>query len=248
MMKKVLVYTLHKAASMFIHKLNAEIATFLGVNSCSINGDHFADEIRRNSWKTVIATHDECAVFGPIRMGEALPNLPDAPDEHSIVFHARDPRDVITSLFFSSVYSHPIIKDVFDPGELQRKQWLADGIDNFVLSYTQAWKKRYESVIELHRSLPHCNLVKYEDMVLNYDRWLMQYLMSFKHLTPQGDIRLLFAHCFNKFKDEFKIVAENVNRHKRKMVPGDYKEKLAPKTIAALNTAFGPTLEYFNYA
>ncbi|BBD09309.1 sulfotransferase domain-containing protein [Desulfovibrio ferrophilus] len=247
-MKKVLVYTIHKAASMFIHKINDEIARFLGVIPCSINGDDFKTEIREKSWKTIIETRNECAVFGPIRIGEALPNIPDIPEDHSIIFHARDPRDVLTSLFFSAAYSHPIKKNVFEPSEQTRLQWINEGIDSFVLGYTKAWTKRYETIIELHQNLKHCNLVKYEDMVLNYDRWLMQYLMSFKHLAPGEDIRPLFTHCLVAFKDEFKIVPEDVHRHKRKMVPGDYKEKLAPETIATLNTVFAPALEYFQYS
>jgi len=246
-MKKILVYTLHKAASMFIYRLNEEIAEQTGVSTCSINNANQQKDIVKNGWKSVFDDYGHCAIFSPIRIGEAQPNIPDNPDEHVIIIHSRDPRDVMTSMFFSSAYSHPTSKRGFNAGQEQRQQWIDEGIDKFVLKSLPGWKNRYDQLLQLVHSQPHCNLVKYEDMVLRFDLWLMQYLMGFKHLVPAENIRPLFTHCLDKFRSEFVILPEDVYRHKRKMVPGDHKEKLAPETIAIIKEAFGPTLENLGY-
>lgn len=247
-MQKVLVYTLHKAASMFIHKINGEIAKVLGVGACSINNKAYQDDIFDNSWRSAFDNYEQCLVYGPIRISEALPNFPLNPQDYSIVVHARDPRDALTSFYFSMAYSHPAVKGRFDPSEQQRQQWIERGIDTFVLEAMPEWKNRYDQLIELQQNQPQTNIVRYEDMVLHFDRWLIKYLMSFKHLVPNGETRPLFMHCLQKFQSEFKILPEDVYRHKRKMVPGDHKEKLAPETIAKLNDQFSNALELFGYS
>jgi len=246
-MRKVLVYTFHKAASMFIHRLNTELGKVLQLPICTINDRRYQDEIFEKSWCAAMANHPECAVFGPIRSGEGMPNLPENPGDYSIIIHARDPRDALTSLFFSVAYSHPKVPGRFTPDEEQRNKWIEQGIDSYVLTVKDSWKANYERTIELARATPGCNLVTYEDLVLRYDKWLMQYLMSFKPLVRGGDIRPLFMHCLETFRDEFVILPEDVHRHKRKMLPGDHKEKLAPETIAVLDREFASVLEYFNY-
>ena len=44
-MKNVLIYTVHKAASMFLHKLGMDLAKRLELDSYSINDKEYYDKI-----------------------------------------------------------------------------------------------------------------------------------------------------------------------------------------------------------
>ena len=50
-----------------------------------------------------------------------------------------------------------------------------------------------------------------------------------------------------KYAREFEIKKENIHAHKRKIVPGDYREKLATETIAKLNAIFAENLQKYGY-
>src|SRR5207244_1685573 len=112
---RVLVYTLAKAGSMFLHELTAEISRRLSVPYYSINDPKLQPEIQRSSWKRFIEEREGPAYFGPIRVGGAEPSVPEGLQTYSVVAHVRDPRDVMTSLFFSLAYSHGRIPGQFDP-------------------------------------------------------------------------------------------------------------------------------------
>lgn len=105
-MHQVLIYTVHKAASMFLHRLTLHTARALGAAYYSINDDQYHDHIKTASWKNFIENESGQGCFGPIRGGEAAPNIPDDLQYRSVLLHLRDPRDVLTSMFFSHVYSH----------------------------------------------------------------------------------------------------------------------------------------------
>ena len=50
-----------------------------------------------------------------------------------------------------------------------------------------------------------------------------------------------------KYAGEFAVKKENIHAHKRKIVPGDYREKLAAETIASLNAIFAENLQRYGY-
>ena len=99
-MKKILIYTVHKAASMFLHRVTSETAQELGIDYYSINDDKYFDIIKEQSWLRFIEDETKTGCFGPIRAEEAKPNIPEELDAYSIVLHLRDPRDALTSLLF----------------------------------------------------------------------------------------------------------------------------------------------------
>ena len=110
-MRSVLVYTVHKAASTFLHKLSIEICSELSLPYYSINDSKYHQIILDQSWESFIENLAETsACFGPIRSrekkGEVQPLIPKNVGDYSIILHLRDPRDVLTSLYFSHVYSH----------------------------------------------------------------------------------------------------------------------------------------------
>ncbi len=257
-MKKVLIYTVHKAASMFLHQLASAVSKELGIHHYSINNDHDYDAIMQQSWKNIIEDDANIGCFGPIRALEAMPNIPDNPELYSVILHLRDPRDVITSGFFSWLYSHPRSEGRFNPSAELLKEWEEEGIDNFVMKYTPSLKQRYCDLCSTFFGKANVVFLKYEDMVLNYSVWLDQFLSAFAHFPvkahdPDKDtnnakiISSLHHTLYERFKDDFTVESENVYAHKRQVLPGDYARKLGNETVVQINRELRDILDLLQY-
>ena len=62
---------------MFLHRLSTEVANEFGIDYHSINQDKNYDLIKQSSWLSFIEDIEKTGCFGPIRAGEAMPNIPD---------------------------------------------------------------------------------------------------------------------------------------------------------------------------
>jgi hypothetical protein len=254
-MKSVLVYTVHKAASMFLHRLTAEVAGELDITYYSINYERDSEAIRKLSWKGFLESGNRTGCFGPIRAGAAEPTVPEDLQAYRIILHLRDPRDVLTSLFFSHVYSHA--RGQFNPTDDQRTRWEEQGIDRFVLEKAPRTLQNYGGLCSRLLGQPNVVLLKYEEMVSRYHKWLEQYLSAFSHFEPRSRRLLdmgsssmlprLQKRLYKRHRDEFIPPLEDINEHKRQITSGDHRRKLSARTIEALNEMFGDLLEVLEY-
>ncbi len=257
-MKQVLIYTVHKAASMFLHRVSSEIAEELDIAYFSINDDAYNAAIRESSWKAFIEKHDRPACFGPIRAGTADPSIPDALNSYRAVLQLRDPRDVLTSLFFSHAYSHARGAGRFNPSDQQRDQWREAGIDDFVLQRAPEILGRFEHLCTHLLGRDNVLFVRYEELIADYSSWLTTFLSAFSGvpvptrrrlgLIPyQNTLSRIHGKLYRKHRHEFSVSTEDVQQHKRQVLPGDHRRKLSPPTIARLNEQFGRVLEQLGY-
>jgi len=180
------------------------------------------------------------SVFGG--MVEGIPNLED----YKIVLVTRDPRDILVSKYYSIAYSHPAPStwgDKHDEFIVNKNTVRESTIDEYVLSESK-WAyeifSRYKSL--LLDNYDNTYLTTYEQMATNFEVWLND-LISYCEL----DLNEEFYQSLLRENEAKKPKGEDVTRHNRKGVPGDYKEKLQPETIRKLNKKFDPILECFNY-
>lgn len=249
-MRKILIYTVHKAASMFLHQLSCEISEELNVDYLSINNKEDYDSILNNSWLSYISDDSRQGIFGPIRAFEAVPNIPDDTvlDNYSIVLHLRDPRDVLTSLYYSQVYSHPRKPGAFNPSVEEIESWVEEGIDKFVLERAGFIQTRYHELCSRLLNRSNVNFVRYETMVTSYSHWLVRFLSSFSELIPSvDDFTSLYCKLYDRHHSDFDVDAEDVYRHKRQVKPGDHNRKLKANTIEKLNVEFQSILNMLGY-
>jgi hypothetical protein len=202
-----------------------------------------------------VAKRNGC--FGPIRFFVPTKALEAA----NVILHLRDPRDVLTSMFFSYCFIHD--------GEIERnmgyrKEVAEAGIDTFVLDMVgeqfnryrgdygigSRYKKyvgnvydRYVPYLRLIEQ-PNTVLVSYEQMVLEFPAWLRKILSAFDLENPEQTFKLVVARHGQSVKPR----AENIWSHRRKITPGDHREKLRPETIAQLNERFSDVLDALGYS
>ncbi len=158
-----------------------------------------------------------------------------------IMVLVRDPRDVLTSLYFSQKKSHRV--PVGEGGafmEKLREQTQREDVDEFALRVARRgpWAARFARITEI-RSLGAS--WRYEDVVFEKARWLDEILAYLEIDLPKAS-RDEFVRA-----EDIRPDHEDADKHIRQVTPGDHKRKLRADTIDELNHIFCDTLEALGY-
>ena len=153
----------------------------------------------------------------------------------------REPRDVLTSLYFSHAYSHAI--PLLNQEELLnlRKKALSMTIDEYVIENMPKYLRIYQEYCQNLFGKPNVMFVTYEKMVTDFDTWLDS-IIEFLKLKVSPEL-------VSKIKEEadFTVKEENIYAHKRQVLPGEHQRKLKPETIEILNYNFSEILDVLGY-
>lgn len=251
--KSVVIFTVHKAGSMVLHRVVKDICDLNRIHPFSEHEDKPNKLPVRKIFegKNYIAKRNGC--FGPIRFYLPARGLEDT----NILLHLRDPRDVLTSMFFSYTLMH---RGPVPANTGPRKEVAEAGIDRYVLDMSSDGFMRYEgdygtggnfkhhigNVLERYQRYlkevagkPNAVVVFYEEMVSDFRNWLRKVVDCFELENADETYRFVLS----RHEEEVAPTEENPWRHKRKVTPGDYKEKLQPETIAELNHRFDSVLK-----
>jgi Sulfotransferase domain len=239
------VFSMHKAGSVMLNRAMEFICAELGIPSIIIPRAAFRQGIPDEAYNAsaklgdVLFPNGYCyqyfRYFPPF-----LASFFENP--RLAVLLIRDPRDMLTSLYFSVAYSHRITGG--DAGNLQdaeREQALQVSIDDFVLEKVDFIRQEfisYDTVLASERT----RLFRYEDVVFSKVAWIRDILDFLGETLPEESVGIIAR------KVDRQPEAERPDKHVRKVTPGDHKEKLRPETITRLNDAFADILKRFGYA
>jgi hypothetical protein len=172
--------------------------------------------------------------YGPIGSYRRIERL----DAYKAVLQLRDPRDVLTSLYYSTVYSHAVIS----PKLIRRRKEAAQmDVDEFVLHSIGEYLSIYEIYCKQLLNQKYLLFLKYETMVGEFDSWLNQ-LVAHIGLGDQ-------EKALNSIRRQadFSVNKEDKYAQRRQVAPGDHRRKLQAKTIGQLNDAFKEVLSQLDY-
>lgn len=259
MQRDVVVFTTHKAASMFIHRQCELLCTHSGLEYHSPHRPESGFDPNRLMFledPQVWRTRRGC--FAPVRFYVAIPDA----DRYQILLHLRDPRDVLVSMYFAYCYIHP---GEVPPNTGYRREAAERGIDAFVLakaggddsSYPGDYgtgghvthligtlPRRYQDYVDHLLGRPNVTLLRYEEMVSDYRGWLTKISRPFPLADRAGIIEALVARSGEFFPPR----PRDLMTHVRQIAPGDHRRKLRPATIERLNRIFGPVLDALGYS
>lgn len=270
--RNVIVFTTHKAGSMVLHQVLRNVCQKNSIAYYSPNEDPDKqlpfDRIFNG--EDFILSRNGC--FGPLRFFVPSAALNSA----KIILHVRDPRDVLTSMFFSYCFMHP---GEIAPNTGYRKKVAEAGIDKFVLDMSDANFSRYPgdygtgghygaqigSVHDRYATYlreivgrPNATVLFYEEMVLNFPSWLGKLLAVFEFDSADETYRFVTSRvqvendvtrkAAGSHPKTMQPLGEKIESHRRKATPGDYKEKLKPETIVQLNARFSEVLDVLGYS
>jgi hypothetical protein len=173
-------------------------------------------------------------VYGPLRHVVACEALAAT----RIVLVLRDPRDVLTSRFFSVAYSHSPKDDAYLAA---RDRAQVQGIDAFVIERLPEVLSRYQSLQEQIVGRENVLYLRYEDMVADFPRWLNRLAV---HICdePQSDLISGLIEA-----SDFQVSEEDEYAHRRAVQPGNYRSKLKPETVAAVEREFESVMNALGY-
>ena len=151
----------------------------------------------------------------------------------------RDPRDILVSLYYSFKYSHHIPDQNTYIKNIHLLLQNLD-IDEFVIQQKNDIKMELDSYYEIDK-LDSVKLFRYEDVILSKKQWIKD-ICNFLGLS-------LNANEVQEILDRYDIIPTNENEksHIRRVIPGDYLNKLYPETIDYLNEYFRDFLVKYNY-
>lgn len=179
------------------------------------------------------------SVFGD--MVDGIPNL----EQYRTILFIRDPRDILVSAYYAVAYSHST------PGEGDKKnQFMAlrqQAKNSTIDHYVSQQCDRLYAVFERYQKLliepyPAVYITRFEDMVEDFPSWLSA-LLDYCDLTISDRLYQSLIDEHNRHTPQ----EENIQRHQRKGIVGDYREKLQPMTIAYIESRFSETLKLFKY-
>ena len=240
--QSVLFFTLHKCASVYVKGILKEISQDSDITSVEL--DNYLLMSKLPSLNTIIDRHDIelqtkiknlfnpkgylYTTFRYPKIWEFIEN----PVKYKTLLMLRDPRDVLTSAYFSFGYTHgvPITKTKRNDFLTWRNEVASQTLDGFVLSVKEDWLRMYTYYCQNLVGKPNVLLVRFEDMVTNFDSWLNS-IIEFLNLEV------------NQTK-----IAEIVNRSSQKQIKTkDYRKALQPNTINILNREFHEVLNFLGY-
>ncbi len=231
---RVFIFTVHKAASLGVYEVMRVVARKEGwaLHSANLKRATLVEPTEPGDPTFCQQLVGKTGLVGPVRMPVTLNEV----ERDRIILHLRDPRDVLVSMYFSWSYSHPGVNDSY------REELREKGVNAFVRNNSPLLKTKYEMYLRDYLPKKQTTLLRYEDFVLDRSRWLEKFLAA----TGITDGLNRYGRLAKKNTAE-KVQQEDINAHIRKATPGDFREKLDPETIVALNSDWRHILDSFNY-
>ena len=237
----ILFFTTHKCASRYVSRLFSTLTEEVGM--VPVDYDAFV-----TSSKVPLSLHpykDEGTLstafqsrgyfYGPIGSYREIPKRKD----YRVLLQLRDPRDVLTSLYYSTSFSHALISEKV---LRERKAALENSPDEFVLENAGKYLTIYSDYCEKLLGKTEVLFLQYERMVGDFDGWLKA-LSEHTGLDHLNESLQLIQDQAN-----FQVSKEDIYSQRRQVTPGDHLRKLRPKTIVELNRILSPVLTTLGYS
>ena len=254
-----------KAGTMFLHQLLADIAERGYIKHYSRNypkKSPFHLLSKSQDYLSKVSVQEGC--YGPFRHYFSVPNLSKA----KLILHFRDPRDVLTSMYFYTAYHQKHISQEI------RNIYIKEGIDRFVFSpllsesnslvkntpepigrfsgldnfstVADQFLKDYQMYFNEYIHSEQTTVVTYEEMVTNFSSWLPKFLSALSLGNQPQLLQDLLATHQDSFIPPTPQALDEI-KHKRQVLPGEHKQKMSAKTIAKLNMIFSEQLSFLGY-
>lgn len=239
--RSVVFWTVHKAASRYLYGVFRRLVQSAGMPAVNFASMLF-EQGESIEWtpesNEFVSNNSNGYFFGPFRQPEQRPTGLSFEDFTQILV-VRDPRDIVTSHYFSNRFSHRL------PGqqdEQREEKSDAGEIDEYVLRVAPRFATRFAEYGEMLSDQAPISVYRYEDLLFDFDNWIDEAL---KHIGVEPRARAL---AFVKENHEADGPAtEDVSSHRRQVTPGDHQRKLKAETIDALNECFSESLVRFGY-
>lgn len=241
--KSVISTSMHKAGSTIADSIIMDILAAKGMEldriAIQVPKSHLSEaEIFKNYQSQM----RETGVYYGIARGPYVSDMPVL-EKLKVIVQVRDPRDCLTSAYFSFKESHVPPEDPEKRAAFMERRKKLENLDinEYVLSQAGDYKNRLRILRELVQRHDDVLVLTYEDMVERTEHWLGQiaYFVD-QQITPV--LRDKLGEKLN-----FSVRGEDVSKHKRQVSPGDHKRKLSESTIRKISHKMADEMKFFGY-
>jgi hypothetical protein len=247
--RSILHFSVNKAATQYTKSILSRCATENGLTHVRLHDYAFFSDFPYLDRLTAQQMIEYQYIFKPLGylysvfggMIEGIPNL----DRYHVVLMVRDPRDVLTSGYFSIAYSHvpPTGRDKIESFNKERAFARQAGIDQYVASKSEHVCHVYRRYVDLlMHKWPNVYVTRYEDMIADFAGWL-DCLLRYCELRVSPRLKQELLEEASRAHPK----KEDTSRNMRQVIPGDHRRKLQSGTIERLNCLFSGVLADFKY-
>lgn len=232
------IFAFHKSGSTLIQTMLQDYCSAISVPTFSLFDAAFRQGV---STEFVQGDASDCLNrVGYIFTGfRHFPRFEFEMKDRKAILLVRDPRDMLVSLYYSIKISHSIPSaDVRFKRE--RRDALEIDVDEFVLKRRGLFENAFrEYMVALSGS--DLTVYRYEDVIYSKEVWLRDLIKKLSLKEMDSEIKAAAARA------DIIPEAENESKHIRQVHPGNYKKKLAKKTVDILNSYFRDFMSEFGY-
>ncbi len=235
--------TMHKAGSVFVDQVLSQLTGPMGFEHVDLAFQAF--QMGRSEHLYCVAqdyvlSQPRC-YFGPFR-GPYIRKMRKL-ERLRLVAQVRDPRDCIVSLYYSLKYSHPAPASGPAKETYERNLSFIQTADfeAFVHKQARQYAVRMQVLLNVLERTQQSLLLRYENMVGAPLEWL-SLLCKFLNIDMSPQI----SDWVNEEMSTIGLV-EDLSRHKRQVLPGDFRRKLSASMQDHLTRMLRPHLDAFGY-
>lgn len=247
----VLFFTVPKSGTVMLTQLLGRLAPQAGLNLVYIIGELYQLGILRHDIPASTS-----AIFLPKGYCYGFPGMPEAFEipllgQAKTILLVRDPRDMVVSLYYSCLLSHPAPGQSADavqdraavmPG---REEAQSMGIDDFITGFVACNPHiNYGKILSQYAALaklPGVRVFRYEDVIYNKQQWATDICAHYGWKISAALLDDAVAQI-DVFPD-----SERPAEHVRQVHPGNYKNKLKPATTRWIEETWADEMGFFGY-
>jgi hypothetical protein len=240
----IFCFALHKSGSVMLDNVMLDLCRAVAVPAVTIDGICFRggvllQNLRPQSAVSLLSRPGYC--FYGFRGLHGFMDEMDLSENRKILL-VRDPRDILTSYFFSMKYSHtvPSVGDTRAVVLHQREAATSLSIDDYVLSnnvnFIHNVYRRYARLEGLTTKI-----FRYEDIVFDKCSWVGA-INEWFALGASPETVAAIAARQDVFPER-----EDPHAHIRQVTPGNYRKHLAPSTVEVIEARYREVMEHYGY-
>jgi ubiquinone/menaquinone biosynthesis C-methylase UbiE len=238
----IYLFSLHKAGSTLLNKVMIDLGQAAGIGVMDIPGQLFVQGIHSSDYPALEGNffRPKGYIYSGFRTFPQMFDFPESMSANAGLL-IRDPRDILTSMYFSFTGTHQIAQS--DPSirkqiEESRRRENERGICRYVLRNAHLAQADYDSY---GRWIDQMKLWRYEDIIFAKTEWVREIARHFR--IPVTDTQIDEIAERHDIRPE----VERPDSHIRKVAPGDSLEKLSPRIRGYLDRRFRTMLEKHGY-
>lgn len=247
--RSIIHFSMNKAATQYVRRILRSCAKENEIVYAGINDYAFHSNFPYLNALSAAEMEQYHHIFRPYGylysvFGGAIEGIPNFND-YDVILMIRDPRDILTSNYFSMKHSHQPPEGQNKIAKFMKKRTLAQNVDvdEYVLQQKEEIFQTYQRYLDLMIDQPNVYVTRYEDMIADFPLWLDN-LLGHCSLNISSQLKQSLLDEADKSRPK----TENTSQHMRQVNPGNYKNKLQPNTITQLDCFFSQILTKFEYS